>query len=159
MPRRPRAIADTLAFYTIPEPNSGCLLWIGPVQRFGYGSLGTTTNKNKYVLAHRAAYEVAFGPIPEGLWVLHSCDVPACVNPRHLRLGDAADNAADRDRRGRGGVEGKCKLSPSVIKEIREPQMGRGVTAMLAKRFGVSRDTIGRVRGFKRLRKLPRKIK
>lgn len=53
--------------------------------RFGRKSIG----------AHRASYMAFKGPISEGLWVLHSCDIRCCVNPYHLRLGTAADNAKD----------------------------------------------------------------
>jgi hypothetical protein len=52
--------------------------------------------------AHRVAWEGAHGPIPAGLHVLHRCDNPRCINVEHLWLGDAADNARDRERKGRG---------------------------------------------------------
>lgn len=82
----------------IPEPNSGCLLWEGAVTRDGYG-LVRRNNTNHRV--HRLAWEEAKGPIPEGLNVCHTCDVPACCNPDHLFLGTQLDNVADMRTKGR----------------------------------------------------------
>jgi len=66
--------------------------------RQGYGrkKVGSRT-----VLAHRHAWELANGLVPEGLCVLHRCDNPPCINPDHLFLGTRADNNADRDAKGR----------------------------------------------------------
>lgn len=73
---------------------SGCLEWAGCRDRDGYGRRG---NKQ----AHRVAYEAAFGPIPPGMFVCHSCDNPPCVNPAHLWLGDNRANQHDAARKGR----------------------------------------------------------
>jgi len=51
--------------------------------------------------AHRHAWRAAYGPIPDGLWVLHRCDNPPCVHPEHLFLGTTADNTHDMDAKGR----------------------------------------------------------
>ncbi len=75
------------------EPDE-CWEWTGPVTGSGYGKIGHTTT-------HRVAWRSLNGPIPDGLFVLHSCDNKICCNPAHLRLGTAKDNAADRDSRGR----------------------------------------------------------
>ncbi len=56
----------------------------------------------KRIYAHRAAIDLFRGPIPSGKAVLHRCDVTQCVNPEHLYVGTLADNAGDRERRGRG---------------------------------------------------------
>lgn len=66
----------------IPEPNSGCFLWLGTVDRYGYGLFqvrGVTST-----LAHRTAYELEHGCIPGGLGLDHKCRVRCCVNPQHL---------------------------------------------------------------------------
>ena len=72
-------------------PWSGCWLWLGPTNR-GYGSLWYSWIKS---LAHRVSWELFRGPIPDGLYVLHKCDIKCCVNPDHLYVGTQADNIQD----------------------------------------------------------------
>lgn len=63
------------------EPNTGCWLWMGPVAHNGYG----VVSPNKpYLSAHRAAYELFVGPIPDGLTIDHLCRVKCCANPAHM---------------------------------------------------------------------------
>jgi HNH endonuclease len=81
----------------IPEPNSGCHIWLGPLTRTGYGSAATTS-------AHRYAWKHFRGEIPQGMCVLHRCDVRCCVNPDHLFLDTQLKNIADRVAKGRNGV-------------------------------------------------------
>ena len=87
-----------LSKHIIPEPMSGCHLWIGAVAGWGYGS---TRIGGKNMRAHRAVWELTNGPIPHGLWVLHRCDNPLCVNPTHLFLGTHTDNMRDAVHKGR----------------------------------------------------------
>lgn len=77
---------------------SGCWEWTSTKTTKGYGKFSF---KNKSVRAHRHAYEIAKGPIPEGMFVLHSCDNRLCCNPDHLRIGTALDNFEDAMSRGR----------------------------------------------------------
>lgn len=102
---------------TQPEPNSGCLLWLGRVAKHnGYGQLSVSNREEQ---AHRVAYRMTKGEIPTGLMVLHSCDQPSCVNPDHLRLGTQQDNMADRaqrNRTARGMSNGKFKHGLSDTK-------------------------------------------
>lgn len=83
----------------IPEPNSGCWLWVGSTIPDGYGYFSVATNKN--IGAHRVSWLLYRGSIPDGAHVLHRCDNPPCVNPDHLFLGDHAANVADRVAKGR----------------------------------------------------------
>jgi hypothetical protein len=65
----------------MPEPNSGCWLWYGAVQG---GDYGVAEHEGRTRIAHRLAYELACGPIPDGLVIDHKCRVHSCVNPSHL---------------------------------------------------------------------------
>lgn len=76
-----------------------CWEWTAARHPSGYG---TFYFNGKWSRAHRTAWELANGPIPEGLLVLHRCDNPPCVNPRHLWLGTDADNTRDMIAKGRG---------------------------------------------------------
>ncbi len=95
---------------TIPEPNSGCLFWIGgtPTPK-GYGQL---KYKGRTIGAHRLAWILCNGDIPDGMHVCHHCDVPCCVNVDHLFLGTNKDNMEDRGNKGRTkniGIQNRIK--------------------------------------------------
>lgn len=89
-------------FYNrIKVTDSGCHEFIGFKNRHGYGQIGVGS---KLKLTHRLAWELAFGLIPDGLWVLHKCDNPPCCNVDHLWLGTQAENVADMIAKGRQGI-------------------------------------------------------
>ena len=119
-----------------------CWLWVGPVDDDGYGHIGRDYS---VLRTHRVSWELHNGEISEGEMVLHTCDVPACVNPSHLFLGNSKDNAVDRNRKGRWRYSGR-KLNPIKVKKMRDQYSDEGVThAVLAERFGVSNSTVGAV--------------
>lgn len=99
---------------SVQVSESGCLVWMGAMSKLGYGSVRI---KGKGYSTHRLSYHAHRGEIPDGLHVLHSCDVRCCVNPNHLRVGTNADNQRDRLKRGR---HHKTKLLPDDVLKIRE---------------------------------------
>lgn len=77
----------------------GCWEWQGGRGTRGYGRYSPRRGHSQY--AHRYAYQLAFGPIPEGYHICHHCDNPPCVRPTHLFAGTASDNAKDMWAKGR----------------------------------------------------------
>lgn len=99
--RIPKAVRRSLAYILSrfePELNSGCWLWTGGTDRYGYG---TQWIDGRVVYAHRLSYQHHHGPIPDGFVVRHKCDTPACINPDHLLTGTPMDNVMDMFARGR----------------------------------------------------------
>lgn len=79
-----------------------CWLWTGSATPCGYGQMWVGRRGDGGPLyAHRIAWQLSHGPVPEGLSVLHHCDTPACVRPDHLFLGTHTDNMRDASRKGR----------------------------------------------------------
>lgn len=89
---------DVQRFWRKVNKTATCWLWTGSTLPFGHGTLGFEGN---HWLAHRLSWHLHFGPIPIGKKVLHDCDVPACINPKHLYIGTDQDNANDKVDRGR----------------------------------------------------------
>jgi len=132
----------------MPEPNSGCWLWIGAYSSFGYGQLwgGKSFGVPGNIAAHQASWIFNRGPIPDGMVIMHKCDNPSCVNPDHLRVGTFKDNTADMLRKNRspkGESSYRAILKEADIKVIRDRSIP---IKELTKRFGVTKAAIDNIR-------------
>lgn len=125
-----------------------CWLFTGGAKNGFHGSL---YYKGAPWQAHRLAFTLVKGPIPEGMKVLHSCDVGRCVNPDHLFLGTQTDNIADMDAKGRsnrpqpGEKNGRALLSESQVLEIRQLYDEGKSPLTLSETYGVSRSIIYKI--------------
>jgi hypothetical protein len=156
-PYKPWPIARRLeSFWTNVQKGDGCWLWTGPKHGKGYGAFVITLHGQKLWRANRVSWVIANGrPIPDGLQVLHSCDVKACVNPDHLRAGTPHDNNVDQMERGqiaRGERNRHAKLTAKDVLAIRASDESDGA---LARRYGVWPSTIHGIRVGKKWRHLP----
>jgi hypothetical protein len=129
----------------IPEPNSGCWLWMASCRPNGYGQFvkdGRRRPKRKVDYAHRVSWELFCGEIPKGLQVLHKCDVPCCVNPDHLFLGTQIQNMQDCLSKGRL----PRRISKISDDDFREIASSTESLAVLAERYGVTKTHICAIR-------------
>lgn len=86
-----RSLAQRLADLSMPEPNSGCIIWLGQIA-CKYGHIGEGAPSRRMLLVHRAAYELANGAIPGGMTIDHLCRVTTCINPAHMELTTLREN-------------------------------------------------------------------
>lgn len=126
----------------------GCYLWDGCTNphRGGYGVIW---DGRRQAYAHRVAWTLAHGPVPQNMCVLHRCDQPLCVRADHLFLGDQATNMRDMARKGRGrtkcqrGVQNnRAILAEDDVRAIRNAASNGATTRRLAAVYGVSQSNI-----------------
>jgi hypothetical protein len=156
-PRRTRMRLPALdRFWFSIDKSDGCWEWTGKLQGSGYGQFRV---EKAFVTSHRYAYELHYGPIPDGLKVLHKCDNRKCCNPSHLFLGTSADNSADmvaKGRQAKGIQHGNAKLDVDIADAMREMcrrfpptrqrhELSFGIASFLGRWFGVTHCTVLRV--------------
>lgn len=145
-----RKIADPEShFWTRVNIASGslCWEWAGPINEWGYGIAKLSHLKTQ--IASRVAWILTNGTVPpKGVLVCHKCDNPKCCRPDHLFLGTSADNAMDRDRKGRtGGTPGEkhwaAKITDADIPNIRKMRSNGMILKDIANKYGVTIASIG----------------
>lgn len=140
-----RFCSDVCHFASNVNKTNGCWLWIGALDKDGYGT--AKLRGRRVEKAHRLSYRIANCGIDQTKQVCHSCDNPQCVNPAHLFLGSALDNKADCVSKGRH-VKGdelywKAKLTPSQVIAIRGDQRS---STIISREYGVSAVSVQLIR-------------
>ncbi len=136
-------------FKKVEKQENGCWLWTAALNPNGYGRVNVLGRTRR---AHRISYMQHCGPIPEGMFVCHKCDVRNCVNPEHLFLGDQQSNMADMRSKGRhrcadqrGVNNPSARLTADQVREIAE-LLPRRNNRQIAAGFGVTHSTISLIR-------------
>lgn len=128
---------------------SGCWEWTASLNMYGYGQFGF---RGTVVAAHRVAWELTYGPVPDGLCVCHRCDNRKCVNTAHLFVASQAANMRDmavkgrgRTRPTRGADSTSAKLTAADVRAIRRRYRDGDSLRVLGQAFGVWHTTIADV--------------
>lgn len=145
-------IARPLAerFWEKVQKTEGCWLWLGCCKPKGRARFRIDAQQPMGYAA-RVSWELAYGPVPPGLHVLHHCDNPGCVRPDHLFLGTQADNVHDMERKGRGRkaqgtAHWAAKLSTEAVADIRQRYAAGGVTQQrLADEHGITQAHVSAI--------------
>lgn len=128
----------------------GCWEWAAAKFRRGYGCIWEGGAYGRTLSAHRVAYRLFVGEIPDGMCVLHKCDNRGCVKPSHLFLGNQTDNMRDMSAKGRGGrsrgeVNGVSRLTRGDVADIRRRLKLGETQKSVAAAYGVAKNTISSV--------------
>jgi hypothetical protein len=115
---------------------NGCWIWVGSGCN-GYGHIWISGRCRR---AHQVSWEIHHGPIPDGLYVCHRCDVKLCVNPDHLFLGTHQDNMNDMAQKTRS-TKGRHRFDTARAIDLQAQGLSNGEIGSV---LGVHRDTVRR---------------
>lgn len=139
-----RSLAERL--WAKVDRTDGCWIFYGASVPKGYGKIGLGGRGAGTIYAHRAAWIVTFGPIPDGMKVLHSCDNPPCCRPDHLFLGTIPTNNRDMAEKGRAWAFGsRPKLTKALVREARARFASGESRRAIARALGVRPQAISRI--------------
>lgn len=118
----------------------------------GYGRIGRGAKGQGNEYVHRVSWMIHKGRLPRGLFVLHKCDVPLCVNPDHLFVGTQADNMRDMSQKGRGrkiGLKGQdhgsAKLTEKQVIKVRRLYASGLRQVDVAKLFNIGQSHVSKL--------------
>lgn len=148
----PKAELLEVRFWRHVKKTVSCWIWTSTKLPTGYGTIKADRSREN-LYAHRVSWKLHFGPIPDGLFVLHKCDNTSCIRPDHLFLGNNADNMRDCSNKGRlngcstmswhGEKSARSKLTWEAVKDIRSSKLS---LSALAGKYGVQKGAIWKVK-------------
>ncbi len=154
-PKARGAVETRFWKYVDVRGDNECWLWTAKSRVRGYGVISLGGARGKKMLAHRVAWTLANGPLPEidghhGAVVMHTCDNRLCCNPAHLLVGTQGDNVVDMDRKGRrinaqlnGERHHNAKITEDDVRSIRADTRGN---VEVAAQYGLSRQNVRYIR-------------
>lgn len=122
-------------FWEKVDKSGDCWWWTAATDTGGYGRFN---DGDRLLGAHRYSYKLHHGEIPDGLYVLHTCDNKPCVNPKHLWLGTARDNSLDMVKKGRGPTATR-KLTEDEARKVKDLYLNSNMQRQeIAEKFNIS---------------------